>query len=89
MEGIPLRDVWTDIPSIQNGEKIDYATQKPIYLIKRILTLYTEEGDFVLDPFAGSGVVGRACVEMNRNYTLIDINQHGKNIFDNSLKKAL
>jgi len=37
--GVPLKDVWTDISTIQNPEKTDYATQKPVALLERIVNL--------------------------------------------------
>jgi DNA modification methylase len=82
MEGIPVRDTWDDISSIQNGEKTKYATQKPIKLLERILSLYSAEGDTCLDPFAGSGTLGRACKSLKRNYILFDINPEAKEVFD-------
>lgn len=83
MEGIPVRDTWDDIPSIQNGEKTKYATQKPVKLLERVLSLYSAEGDVCIDPFAGSGTLGRACRNMKRNYILFDINQEAKEVFEN------
>jgi site-specific DNA-methyltransferase (adenine-specific) len=82
MEGIPVRDTWDDISSIQNGEKTKYATQKPIKLLERIVSLYSAEGDTCLDPFAGSGTLGRACKNLKRNYILFDINPEAKEVFD-------
>lgn len=82
MDGIPVRDTWDDISSIQNGEKTKYATQKPIKLLERVLSLYSAEGDNCLDPFAGSGTLGRACKNMKRNYVLFDINPEAKEVFD-------
>lgn len=81
MEGIPVRDTWDDISNIQNGEKTKYATQKPVKLLERILSLYSAEGDLCLDPFAGSGTLGRACSNMKRDYLLFDINPEAKEIF--------
>lgn len=86
MDGIPVRDTWDDIPSIQNGEKVKYATQKPIKLLQRILLLYTQDGDVCLDPFAGSGTLGRACRGLNRQYILFDINPEAKDVFEESIK---
>jgi DNA modification methylase len=82
MEGIPVRDTWDDISSIQNGEKTKYATQKPIKLLERVLSLYSAEGDLCMDPFAGSGTLGRACRSMKRDYILFDINPEAKRVFD-------
>jgi DNA modification methylase len=81
MEGIPVRDTWDDISNIQNGEKTKYATQKPVKLLERILSVYSAEGDLCLDPFAGSGTLGRACSNMKRDYLLFDINPEAKEIF--------
>lgn len=85
MEGIPIRDVWDDISSIQGSEKTKYATQKPVKLLERIVKLYSEEGDLCLDPFAGSGTLGRACKQLNRNYLLLDINPEAKEVFESTL----
>ena len=87
MSGIPLRDVWCDINNTQIGEKIDYATQKPVKLLERIVQLYSNENDLCLDIFAGSGVLGRACINLNRKYMLMDINEKGKEIFLKSVSK--
>lgn len=86
MDGVPLRDVWTDINNTQSGEKLDYATQKPIKLLERILKLYSNENDLCLDIFAGSGTLGRACISLKRIYLLFDINKNGKKIFEDSIK---
>ena len=82
MEGVPIRDTWDDVSSIQNGEKTKYATQKPVKLLERVLSLYSQEGDVCLDPFAGSGTLGRACKSMNREFVLFDINPEGKVVFE-------
>jgi DNA modification methylase len=81
MNGIPIRDIWSDISNVQTKEKLDYATQKPVKLLERIVELYSDAQDICLDIFAGSGTLGRACNNMNRQYILIDINDHGKNVF--------
>ena len=86
MDGIPLRDLWTDINNIQSGEKLQYATQKPVKLLERILQLYTDENDICLDIFAGSGTLGRAAIHLKRKYLLFDINENGKEIFLSSIK---
>jgi DNA modification methylase len=85
MDGIPLRDVWYDIKNIQSYEKLDYATQKPIKLLERIIKLYSNKNDLCLDIFAGSGTLGRACISCERNYLLFDINYKGKEQFLKSI----
>jgi adenine specific DNA methylase Mod len=87
--GIPLRDVWTDIRSLQGPEKLGYATQKPVELLERFIKLYSNEGSNCLDIFAGSGTLGRACINTNRNYLLIDINEKGKTLFDQTTANTI
>jgi site-specific DNA-methyltransferase (adenine-specific) len=87
MSGVPIKDVWTDINSIQAGEKENYATQKPVKLLERILLVYSDVNDLVLDCFAGSGTTGRACLNLDRAYLLLDKNVKGQAIFKKSIKK--
>lgn len=49
-----------------------YPTEKPLALIEELLLNSTKEGDWVLDPFCGSGVVGDACRRHKRNAILLD-----------------
>ena len=44
-----------------------HPTQKPVNLLKRLIRLFTDEGDTVIDPVAGSASALRACAETNRN----------------------
>ena len=75
-KGKPLSNLWDDVHSITRSTKDPrmYPTQKPVKLLQRLVALYTDEGDWVLDPVAGSGTTGRACRTLNRNATLIDKN---------------
>lgn len=88
MDGIPVTDWFDDISNVQRGEKLDYATQKPIKLINRLVQMFTNENDIVLDIFAGSGTLGRSCIALNRKYLLFDISDEAKNIFEQSIKDA-
>ena len=73
--GKQMKDVWQGslTPSV---EKIfgKHPTQKPIYLIERILLASTQENNVVLDPFCGSSTTGVACKRLKRNYIGIDNN---------------
>lgn len=48
-----------DIPKI-------HPSQKPVKLLKKLIETFTDEGDVVIDPCAGSGSTLRACQELNR-----------------------
>lgn len=43
-----------------------HPTQKPIALLKRLIEIFTDAGDVVIDPCAGSGTTLRAAAEMGR-----------------------
>ena len=44
-----------------------HPTQKPVSLLKRLIEIFTDEGDVVIDPVAGSATTLRACAELNRD----------------------
>ena len=74
--GKQMKDVWTGSltkPSEKREGK--HPTQKPLYLLERIVLSSTNEGDIVLDPFCGSGTTGVACVKHNRLFVGIDNNR--------------
>lgn len=49
-----------------------HPTQKPISLICELVNLFSNSGDVVCDPMAGSGTTGIACERLNRKYILIE-----------------
>ena len=55
MPGVPVQDVWIDIPPInsQAKERVGYPTQKPLALLDRIIQASSNETEVVLDPFCG------------------------------------
>jgi adenine-specific DNA-methyltransferase len=67
-------DVW-EIPNINNQakERLDYATQKPIQLLERIIRSSCPEGGIVLDVFAGSGTTAAAAESLGRHWLVSDI----------------
>lgn len=77
MPGVPLPDVWTDIPPIHNlsRERIGYPTQKPIALLDRIISVSSNPGDVVFDAFCGCGTSVVAAALANRRWVGIDISR--------------
>ncbi len=71
--GKQMRSVWS-VPAPGPSEKLNgkHPTQKPLGLLKRILTASTREGDVVLDPFTGSSTTGLAAYSLGRNFIGID-----------------
>jgi hypothetical protein len=73
MPGIPLQDLWDDIPPITKKEDLGYPTQKPRTLLRRILEMSSEKGYVVLDPFCGCGTAIDAAEKLGRRWIGIDI----------------
>jgi len=55
-----------DWPRDNESEKL-HPTQKPVQLLKQLIEIFTDEGDTVIDPVAGSGSTLVAALELNRN----------------------
>src|SRR5438105_13683100 len=57
MRGIPLQDLWLDIPMVQAQakERLGYDTQKPELLLERIINQSSNSGSLIADFFCGSG----------------------------------
>ncbi len=54
------------------GEKGRHPNQKPLKLCLELVAKFTNPGDLVFDPFAGSGRIGEACVLLGRDYAGLD-----------------
>jgi site-specific DNA-methyltransferase (adenine-specific) len=74
-EGIPVGDIWTDIPPVQSQSKelLGYPTQKPLILLERIISASSNPGDTILDPFCGCGTAIAAAEKLGRKWIGIDI----------------
>lgn len=85
MPGIPLQDLWDDIPPSSGNEHLGYPTQKPIALLERIVAASSNEGETVLDPFAGCGTTIAAAQKLKRNWIGIDVTQLSVALLKNRL----
>lgn len=71
--GKQMKDVWTGSLTKPSEKKEGrHPTQKPEYLLERILLASTNPGDMVLDPFSGSGTTGVVSKRLGRRFTGID-----------------
>ena len=70
----PTDTWWHTIVGTNSKEKTGYPTQKPVGVLKRILQASSSPGDVVMDFFAGSGTIGEVCLEMGRQFILVDNN---------------
>jgi len=73
MPGIPLQDLWNDIPPASGDENLGYPTQKPEALLERVVKSSSNEGGTVLDPFCGCGTAISVAQRLNRHWIGIDI----------------
>ncbi len=73
-DGKQMTDVWR-MPAVAKWEKScgKHPTQKPLSLLSRIIMASTKVGDWVLDPFNGSGTTGIAASLLGRKYLGIDL----------------
>jgi site-specific DNA-methyltransferase (adenine-specific) len=67
-------NLWTDIsvPFWSMPENTDHPTQKPEKLLAKIILASTNEGDLVLDPFAGSGTSAVTAKKLGRDFVAIE-----------------
>lgn len=89
-EGIALQALWEDIPPInsQAQERLGYPTQKPLALLERIISVSSNEGDVVLDPFCGCGTAVHAAEKLGRRWIGIDITCLAIGLIERRLKDA-
>ena len=73
------RDSAKDYPKI-------HPTQKPVGLLKRLIEVFTDPGDIVVDPCAGSGATLRAAYELGRNSYGFEVD---RNFYQKAVKEMI
>ena len=68
------QDAKTEVKKF-NAEDV-FSTPKPERLLERVLTIATQEGDLVLDSFAGSGTTGAVAHKMGRKWIMVELGEH-------------
>lgn len=89
-DGRQMRDVWQGSltkPSEKTEGK--HPTQKPEYLLEKIVLASTQEEWTVLDPFCGSGTTGVEALRLGRKFIGIDISEDYLKISKKRLEKVL
>ena len=89
-EPVAPSDVWADLSHLQqkDPERTGYDTQKPLSLLNRVVNCASRPGEWVLDPFSGSGTTLEAAVKGGRNFIGIDSQPMTANIVRRRLKDA-
>lgn len=82
-----ITDVWRDIDFY--AEDRVHPTQKPIPLIKRLIEASSNEGDLVMDPFAGSGSTAVSSILMGRQFITFELDDGYSKLAQERIEKAL
>ena len=75
----PLTNVWTDVPFqgiAREGGVVFTRNKKPERLVARVLAMTTDPGDWVLDPFLGSGTTAAVAHKMGRRWIGVEEGAH-------------
>lgn len=89
-DGKQMKDVWTgSLTKLSEKTEGKHPTQKPEYLLERIVLASTEEGKVILDPFCGSGTTGVEAVKYGRKFIGIDVSEEYMEISKKRLEKVL
>lgn len=83
----PTDTWWHTIVGTNSKEKTGYPTQKPVGVLRRIVAASSNPGDLVLDFFAGSGTTGEVCLELGRQFILVDNNPQAFAIMKSRFEK--
>lgn len=104
MKALPPSSLWSDINETGHNRQAKYeqkklfpgmptnalfSTPKPERLISKIISLATEEGDWILDSFAGSGTTGAVAHKMKRKWVMIELGDHCYTFIIPRLKKVV
>lgn len=83
--GMTTPSIWDDVGLNQHasqemeqifGTKAAFETPKPEGLLKRIVEIASNPGDWVLDSFAGSGTTGAVAHKMGRRWIMVELGDH-------------
>jgi adenine-specific DNA-methyltransferase len=89
--GQPVGNLWTDVKVINPMacERLDFDSQKPEALVRRLLQMSTQQGDLVLDAFAGSGTTAAVAHKMRRRWIAIEQGAHCRTVLAPRLRRVV
>ncbi len=79
----------TNIWKVSPSHSKDHPAIFPDELVSRVIKYYSFEGDVVLDPFAGSGTLGRVAFGLNRRFVLSELDPDYIDVIKKNLTKAM
>lgn len=76
-----VSNVWYDVHRLKhNSRRVDHPCQLPPMFMYRLISLFTNESEFVLDPFNGAGTTTLTAQQLNRKYVGIELSEYYHNI---------
>ena len=81
-EGMPIQNIWIDIPKMSGKERLGYPTQKPLALLERIIESSSSIGDIVFDPFCGCATACLAAEKQGRKWIGCDISERAYSLIE-------
>ncbi len=103
-EGLPPSTLWVDLEDTGHNRQAKYelknlfpdvpvtslfGTPKPERLLKKVIDVATNPGDFILDSFAGSGTTGAVAQKMGRRWIMVELGEHCHTHIIPRLKKVI
>ncbi len=88
----PLTNVWTDVPFqgiAREGGVVFARNKKPEKLVARVLAMASDAGDWVLDPFLGSGTTAAVAHKMGRRWIGIESGDHAVTLAEPRLRRVV
>lgn len=89
---VPLSNIWTDISwnGIAREGNVNFPqSKKPEALLRRIIEMGTEPGDWVLDSFLGSGTTAAVAHKLGRKWIGIELGEHAETLCLPRLKRVV
>ena len=70
-------NLWWDVHRLKhNSRRVDHPCQLPPLFMYRLISLFTNENEFVLDPFNGAGTTTLTAQQLNRKYVGIELSEY-------------
>ncbi|MEM2121152.1 MAG: site-specific DNA-methyltransferase [Candidatus Woesearchaeota archaeon] len=90
-KGEQVHNIWIDINVIQGSsdEFLNFKTQKPEMLIKRIILASSNENDLIMDFFLGSGTTTAVAHKLGRKWIGVEMGEHFYTVVLPRMKKVL
>lgn len=87
-----LTNVWDDVPFqgiAREGGVVFSRNKKPERLVARVLAMSSDEGDWVIDPFLGSGTTAAVAHKMKRRWVGIEAGEHASTLAEPRLRRVV